>query len=251
MHEINGTAKRLVLQALLVSEGNAVPHGALIEEIWGEGIPDGVANALQAHISRIRRWLREISGNSSGTQLVSSPHGYQLVLGEAELDASVFQETVGAATALRGEDPSKAALLRSALSMWRGPPFGGSDGGPLSDASAIRYDEVRLRAQEELFDTELKLGRHAQVLSEIRQAQVENPTREHFCAQLMFALYRSGRQAEALGAYHATRECLNEDLGIDPTPELRKLEQCILRQSPELAPTEPELPLPLPLRAQR
>ncbi|MBB1254954.1 AfsR/SARP family transcriptional regulator [Streptomyces alkaliterrae] len=235
VHEVSGVSKRVLLQALLVSEERTVSHGALVEEVWGEDVPTGVVNALQAHISRLRKWLRSIGGDAGGTRLVSFSHGYQLVLGDARLDATDFRDAVVEAAALRESEPEKAVdALRSALPLWRGPVFGGNFGGLLSECAATRYNELRLQALETLFDAEISLGRHASLLGELYEAHRANPLRERFCAQLMLALYRSGRQAEALTVYRRTRDRLGDELGIDPTPDLRKLEECILRHAPWL-----------------
>jgi SARP family transcriptional regulator, regulator of embCAB operon len=248
LHEVSGLSKRVLLQSLLVSEGRTVSHAALMEEVWGERIPAGVVNALQAHVSRLRKWLRTIdrgtdsgsggSGRSSGddsTRLVSYAHGYQLVLENARLDADDFQRDVAEAARIRDHAPERAAhMLRSALALWRGPVFGGRSGGLLCECAATRVNEVRLQALESLFEAEMALGRHALLLGELYQAHMENPLRERFCAQLMLAFYRSGRQAEALAVYRRMRDRLGDELGLDPTLELRVLEHRILTHAPEL-----------------
>ncbi|MGP3969977.1 AfsR/SARP family transcriptional regulator [Streptomyces sp. 6N223] len=235
LHEVSGLSKRVLLQALLVSEGRTVSHAALMEEVWGERIPAGVVNALQAHVSRVRKWLRTIDRDRDSTRLVSYAHGYQLVLENARLDAADFQRDVAEAARLREHAPERATrTLRSALALWRGPVFGGRSGGLLCECAATRINEVRLQALESLFDAELAMGRHALLLGELYQAHMENPLRERFCAQLMLAFYRSGRQAEALAVYRRMRDRLGDELGLDPTLELRVLEHRILTHAPEL-----------------
>lgn len=244
VHEVSGQSRRVLLQALLVSEEHTVGHGSLIEELWGEDVPNGVVNALQAHISRLRKWLRSIDDGSTGVQLVSYAHGYQLALGNARLDATEFGSAIARGVELAAGYPADAArTLRSALRMWRGPVFGGDYGGLMCECAATRYNELRLQGLESLFDAELALRRENQLLGELYQAHRENPLREHFCGQLMLALYRSGRQAEALEVFRRTRHRLSDELGIDPTPELRKLEECILQHAPELRHVESELTL--------
>jgi DNA-binding SARP family transcriptional activator len=245
LHEVSGLSKRVLLQALLVSEGRTVSHASLMEEVWGEEIPAGVVNALQAHVSRLRKWLRTIDRDDrerSSTRVVSYAHGYQLVLDNARLDAADFERDVAGAERMRAASPDRAAeLLRDALALWRGPVFGGKSGGLLCECAATRYNEVRLQALESLFEAELALGRHALLLGELYQAHMENPLRERFCAQLMLAFYRSGRQAEALAVYRRMRDRLGEDLGLDPTLELRVLEHRILTHAPELRVARPGL----------
>ncbi|MEK8169278.1 AfsR/SARP family transcriptional regulator [Streptomyces sp. M19] len=150
---------------------------------------------------------------------MGNPYGYQLLVDDAELDATVFVETVRRAQERLDVDPRGASeSLRAALHMWRGPAFGGDAGGALSRAAAVRYEEYRIRAMELFFDSELALGNHTRVLGELREAHAENPLRERFCEQLMIALYRSGRQAEALETYRHMWSRLTEDLGIEPSP---------------------------------
>lgn len=241
VHEAGGQAQRVLLQTLLVSEERTVSRGALIDELWGEDEPAGVVNALQAHISRLRKWLRKLESQRTGTRLVSTPQGYRLLLDDARLDATEFCTMVARAGEIGDRDPQRASvLLRSALALWQGPVFGGDHGGLLSGCMSTRYNELRLQALACLFDAELAQDRHALLLSELYEAHSENPLRERFCAQLMIALYRSGRQAEALAVYRRMRDRLADELGIDPTPDLRKLEECILTQAPELV-TGPSL----------
>ncbi|MER7399508.1 AfsR/SARP family transcriptional regulator [Streptomyces sp. NPDC000151] len=225
----------MLLQALLVSEGKAISHETLMAELWAESAPAGAANALQAHASRLRKKLKVIEPGRVPPRLVCLPYGYQLLMDGAELDATTFMECAARAERLRGEAPEKAvALLRRALRLWRGTLCGGSPGGPLAKAAAARYEEHRLRALETLFDSELLLGRHTAALAELREAHLANPLRERFCEQLMVALYRSGRQAEALDTCRQTWQCLVEQLGVDPSPSLRRVEHAILVQDPAL-----------------
>lgn len=242
VHEVSGLSRRVLLQALLVSEERTVGHSSLIEEVWGEEVPNGVVNALQAHVSRLRKWLRSIDGGASGVRLVSYAHGYQLVLGDGRLDATRFREEIGRGVDLTTREPAGAAkVLRAALGLWQGPVFGGAYGGLMSECASTRYNELRLQGLESLFDAELALRREKQLLGELGQAHRENPLRERFCGQLMIALYRSGRQAEALEVFRRTRHRLSEELGIDPTPDLRRLESHILQHAPELRTIDQEL----------
>ncbi|MFD7712771.1 BTAD domain-containing putative transcriptional regulator [Streptomyces sp. NPDC059785] len=225
----------MLLQTLLVSEGNAVSAGTLMGELWGESTPDGASNALQAHASRIRKKIRRLEPRRTHPRIVCLPHGYQLLMDGAELDAVAFVRRAERAERIRASAPAEAVgLLRGVFRLWRGAVFGGGACGPLCRAAAARYEEHRLLAMETLFDCELLLGRSAAVLAELREAHMRDPLRERFCEQLMVALYRSGRQAEALDTYRQTRRCLDEQLGVDPSPALRRLERAILTQDAAL-----------------
>ncbi len=233
---VAGGFQRMLLQALLVSEGKAVSSETLMAELWGESAPAGAANALQAHASRLRKKLRVIEPGRDRPRLVCLPYGYQLLMDGAQLDATAFMESAARAERLRADAPEEAVtLLRGALRLWRGAVCGGSPGGPLGKAAAARYEEHRLRALETLFDSELLLGRGTAVLAELREAHLANPLRERFCEQLMVALYRSGRQAEALDTCRQTWQSLIEQLGVDPSPSLRRVEHAILVHDPALA----------------
>ncbi|NGO66848.1 AfsR/SARP family transcriptional regulator [Streptomyces sp. SB3404] len=232
---VSGEFQRRLLQTLLVSEGRAITGDMLMTELWGELPPAGAANALQAHASRIRRKIRQIEPHRERPRLICRPNGYQLLMDGAELDATAFVESVARAERIRLDAPEQAVgLLRPALRLWSGAVCGGSPGGPLCRAAAARYEERRLQAMEALFDSELMLGRHAAILAELREVHMDDPLRERFCEQLMVALYRSGRQAEALGTCRRTWQCLIDQLGVDPSPSLRRVEHAILAQDPAL-----------------
>ncbi|MEU7383501.1 AfsR/SARP family transcriptional regulator [Streptomyces sp. NPDC042207] len=164
------------------------------------------------------------------SRLVGHPYGYQLVVGEEELDAASFVAAVVKAQASGGKPCEVVDMLRVALNQWRGPVFGGESGGPLCRAAAARYEEYRIRALELLFENELARGNHPGILGELRETHAENPLQERFCAQLMVALYRCGRQAEALALYREMWSRLADELGIEPSIELRRTEHAILTQ---------------------
>ncbi|MGW2564265.1 AfsR/SARP family transcriptional regulator [Streptomyces sp. NPDC001514] len=234
--EIPGDLQRALIQVLLVSEGRAVPGEMLVEEVWGDSAPDHQTNALQAHISRLRRRLRSLEPERITSRLTTHPSGYRLVVGSGELDAAEFVQKVGEAETLLPECPARAAeLLRQALGMWRGPVFGHFPGGSACRLAGARYEEHRLRSMELLFDAEIGAGRHAQILAELNDVHTSNPLRERFCEQLMIALYRSGRQADALDAYRRMWRRLSDEIGVLPSPSLRGVEHAILSHDPELA----------------
>ncbi|MFF9145945.1 AfsR/SARP family transcriptional regulator [Streptomyces sp. NPDC055051] len=234
--EIPGDLQRTLLQVLLVSESQAVSGETLVDEMWGESAPDNQANALQAHISRLRRRLKSMEPQRSASRLTVHPSGYRLAVDPEEFDATQFLRKVRRAEAVFADRPGDAAgLLRSALSMWRGPVFGPLPGGSVCRLAGSLYEEHRLRARELLFDAELGAGRHASILPELCDAHVNNPLRERFCEQLMIALYRSGRQADALDTYRRMWQRLSEEIGVLPSPSLRNVEHAILSHDPSLA----------------
>jgi DNA-binding SARP family transcriptional activator len=233
--EISGDLQRTLILTLLVNEGQSVSGETLIDEMWGDSLPDNESNALQAHVSRLRRKLRQLEPEYAGRRLTIQPSGYRFSLNDAELDAIEFIKAVRQAETASTANPAAAAvLLRDALAMWRGPVFGGFAGGPSCQVARARYEEHRMRAMELRFDVELRLGMHAAVLPELHEAHRDHPLRERFCEQLMLALYRAGRQADALGIYRLMRRGLDEELGIEPSPQLQRLEQAILSHAPHL-----------------
>lgn len=233
--EISGDLQRTLILTLLVSEGQSVAGGTLIDEMWGRSMPDKESNALQAHVSRLRRRLRQLEPEYPGQRLTVQPSGYRFSLKDGELDAIEFIKAVRQAETVSVANPAAAAvLLRDALAMWRGPVFGGFAGGPSCQVAGARYEEHRMRAMELRFDVELRLGMHAAVLPELHEAHRGHPLRERFCEQLMLALYRAGRQADALGVYRLMRHELDQELGIEPSPSLQRLERAILSHAPHL-----------------
>ncbi|WP_345043125.1 AfsR/SARP family transcriptional regulator [Streptomyces sannanensis] len=227
------------MQTLLVSEHQAITGDKLIEELWGDSPPDNQVNALQAHVSRLRRRLKSLEPERSASRLAMHPSGYRLAVADDELDAAQFLRKTRQAESLLLTRPAEAAaLLRSALAMWRGPLFGPLPGGTVCRLASARYEEHRMRAQELLFDAELGAGRHASVLAELYEVHISNPLRERFCEQLMIALYRSGRQADALNTYRRMWQRLSEEIGVQPSPSLRRVEHAILSHAPSLAPDD-------------
>ncbi|MFF9621157.1 BTAD domain-containing putative transcriptional regulator [Streptomyces griseosporeus] len=238
---LRGSFQRTLLQVLLVSERRMVSTESLIREMWGETLPHGVGNALQAHASRLRRKLAALEPEREVSRLVGDQRGYRLLLDDATLDADLFVRAVHQARA--AADPRTVRdTLRAALARWRGPALGGDAAGTLCRSAAARYAEYRIQAWELLFDSELTLGNHGHILGELREVCAENPLRERFCEQLMLALYRSGRQAEALETYRQLWSRLTRELGIEPSPLLRRTERAILAHDPVLAPPAGRVP---------
>ena len=226
------TQQRSLLAHLLVRAGQVVPADVLVESLWDGRQPANTANALQAAVSRLRRQLANGTGSSA---IVTRPPGYLIAPGPDELDLGRFRRLVGdAQAALRdGDAPAASGALHAALCLWRGPALADLTTDELSRESA-RLDEERLAATELLLEARLLLGESSELVAELEALVVQHPYREGFRAQLMLALYRSSRQAEALQAYQQARSLLVDELGIEPSRALQELERAILRQDPTL-----------------
>ena len=233
---LGGAKQRAVLATLVLRAGDVVPLERLIDEIWGDDPPQSAAHSLESYISRLRHIL-----NGHGPTLVRRGSGYGLELGGAWLDADAFDELAGEAgeAAESGDHRATSELARRALSHWRGPALGDVALGPSGRAETERLEELRLHTQELRIDAELALGRDKQLVGELQALVAQSPYREKFVEQLMLALYRAGRQAEALDVYEKTRRRLDDDLGLQPSAELRALSGQIVRQEPELRRSRP------------
>jgi DNA-binding SARP family transcriptional activator len=228
--DLRGRFQRTLLATLLINAGRVVTASSLIDELWGESPPGDAENALQAHISRLRGKLP--------APLVRLPSGYRLLVEPHEIDAEMFVRSVVRLRARRDLLPAEVIeRLRAALSLWRGPVFGGDLGGFGCQAAAARYEEHHAAALELLYDTELELGRHANVVAELRELVESKSVNERLCAQLMVALYRTGRQTDALAVYRRIRTRLADELGTTPSASLQRMELAILAQDPGLSMT--------------
>jgi predicted ATPase/DNA-binding SARP family transcriptional activator len=225
---VGGPRQRSLLAVLLLNANKVVRRDALIDAVWGEDPPARVQNALQVAIHGLRKLL-------GADRIETVGDGYRLRVEAGELDLARFLEE---------EDPA------AALGLWRGPALIGVDA-PFASAEAARLDDLRLAAYERRIDAELERGEHDALLSELERLIAAHPYRERLRGQLMLALYRGGRQADALDAYREAGRKLREDLGVEPGEELRRLEAAILRQDPELTPQPRARPvkgnLPAPL----
>jgi SARP family transcriptional regulator, regulator of embCAB operon len=232
--EINGTLQRTLLAVLLENETKPIPAEALMLELWAGSPPNQSENALQAHVSRLRRRL-EAAADDRPARLIVQSSGYRLLVDEDAVDATTFMRAFTRARMIADRDPAEAASqLRSALALWRGPAFGNIVGGPMCRAAAARYEAARMVALETLFDLELRIGRHADIIPTLRELVESTALNERFCEQLMIALYRSGQQTEALATYHRMRHRLDAELGVQPTRTLRNHEKAILAHDPSL-----------------
>jgi DNA-binding SARP family transcriptional activator/tetratricopeptide (TPR) repeat protein len=230
---LGGQKPRELLAALLLQHGQLLSVDRLVDCLWGERAPAGAATTLRTYVKQVRQVL-ERAGAAAGVE--SRSGGYVLGLDPTELDAERFEELLrqGQAAADRGEAETVDALLGDALSLWRGELLADLGRPEYAVAPAARLDELRLVAWEGWLDAQLELGRHRSVVTRLQALVDDHPFRERFSAQLMIALYRSGRQADALAVSASTRLRLADELGLDPGPELRELETSVLQQSPRL-----------------
>jgi len=238
---VSAPQQRVLLAALLLSAGRVVSVDALAEAMWEGQPPAGARGALHSAVQRLRSTL-----GPSGADLVETrPPGYLITVEDGELDVRAFSllATRGHAAAEAGNWAEAADLLREALGLWRGEPLADVPSQLLRDREVPPIEDQRLQALVARIDADLHLGRHGEVVAELRQLATAHPLQEQFHAQLMLSLYRSGRQADALAAYQDVRRVLADQLGIDPGPELTVLHQRILAADSELLqPADGDLP---------
>jgi DNA-binding SARP family transcriptional activator len=229
-----GSKRDALLTLLALRRGRPVSIDALIDELWGDQAPASPRNAVQHHVARLRATLGQES-------IVGSRNGYALE--GATIDALLFEDLlVQARAALRGGDARTAAEVAvRALSLWRGPALQTLPDTDRIRAEAQRLEALRVDALEERFEAALELGAHREIVSELQHAVQESPFRERLWSQLMLALYRSGRAADALEAYRSARRVLVEQLGLEPGPELRRTQEAILAHDPSIAGWAPPL----------
>ena len=230
---IGGPRQRALLAFLLLSANEVVSRDRLIDELFGEARPESADHALRVQLSRLRKTL-----GAAGQQqrLLASPPGYLLRVEWGELDLHVFEQLLDAGRqALEEGDAERAATkLRAAEKLWRGRPLADLEFEPFARVEVERLEELRLAAVEARIEAELGLGREAALVPELEALVGEHPLRERLRSQLMLALYRCSRQADALEAYRVGRSLLSQQLALEPSPRLRELEQAILRQEPSL-----------------
>ncbi len=222
---LGGLKQRSLLALLLLHANEIVATDRLIAELWGEAPPATASKSIQVYVMRLRREL-------GAERLTTRAPGYVLHVEPDELDVAVFERLRGEAQ--RAEPTRAAEKLRAALGLWRGPPLADLAYEPFAQTEIGRLDELRLATLEERIDADLAGGRHADLVGELEALIAAEPLRERLRAQLMLALYRSGRQAEALEAYRAVRRELADELGLEPGEQLRQLERAILSHDPEL-----------------
>jgi DNA-binding SARP family transcriptional activator len=238
---------RALLAVLLLSRNRVVAIDRLIADLWGDEAPETAAKALQVYVSQLRKAI-------GADRVLTKAPGYSLRVEDGELDLDRFEQLVreGRERLGAGEPEQAARILEQALALWRGPAFAEFRSEPFAEEAGGRLDDARLAAIEDRIEADFALGRHARLVSELEELVARHPLRERLRAQLMLALYRSGRQAEALELFRDTRETLVDELGIEPSPELQELERAILRHDPSLRPgpkpPKPDEPTPGPTR---
>lgn len=229
--ELGGPRQRATLALLLLNANRVVSVERLADDLYAGAAPVTALKQVQRQISDLRKVL------GAGSTIETRSPGYTIRLAPEQLDLTLFERLT--AEAFDAPEPERiAALLRRALDLWRGPPLADLTYEAFAQAPIERLEDLRLAALEGRIDADLALGRHAGLVGEVEELLVQYPLRERFWAQLMLALYRSGRQAEALDAYRRARELLVGELGIEPGRELQQLERGILAQDPALA-TQP------------
>ncbi|OEJ20978.1 hypothetical protein AS594_40035 [Streptomyces agglomeratus] len=229
---------RRLLAVLLTRAGHPVPVSTLIDALWQGERPQNSHKTLQVYILRLRQALGD------AMRIRRHAGGYAVVVGPGELDAQRFEDLVAQGRHARhaGEPEQASQLFTGALSLWRGAPYADVAEAGLVDEEVRRLEEARLALQEERIGVDLELGWHSGLVPELDALVAAHPYREELRAQLMLALYRTGRRREALEVYRSTRRMLREELGIEPRPGLLALHERILRADPGLEPRPAVLP---------
>jgi DNA-binding SARP family transcriptional activator len=232
--EIAGAKRRAVLALLVLHANEVVAKDRLIDELWSESPPRTAAASLHNHVSRLRKAL-------GPDRLITRAWGYVLRIDPKQVDLHRFEYLIREAEPLPARE--RSAKLGEALALWRGPALADLAFDPALAKESARLDELRLAVLEARIDADLEVGHNAHLIGELEALISDNPLRERLRGQLILALYRDGRQAEALEVYRETRRLLTDELGLEPSPALRELERAILRQDPSLVPAAPALPV--------
>jgi DNA-binding SARP family transcriptional activator len=243
---VGGGKQRALLAVLLLHANEVVSTDRLLDDLWGSSPPATAGKSIQLYVSRLRKELGD-------ARLITRAPGYVLRVERSELDVARFEQLVREA---RVAEPERAARkLRDALALWRGPPLADLSYEPFAQAEISRLEELRLDALELRVQADLAAGRHGELVGELEALVAEHPLRERLWMHLMLALYRSSRQAEALEAYRGARRVLDEELGLEPSAELKQLEQAVLQHDPALdlvpASPPPQRPAPPPAVPER
>src|SRR6266481_3229219 len=234
---LGGPRQRAVLALLVLEANRVVSMDRLAEDVWGGDPPEGWATTLQTYVFHLRQALEpDRSRGAAGGVLVTRDRGYLLRVDREHLDGALFQDgfAAGRAALEAGRYAEAAETLRKALDLWRSPVLADLADYAFTRPEAARLEELRLAALEARIDADLALGRHDALTGELERLVAEHPLRERLHGQLMVALYRSGRQAEALAAYRRVRDLLAGELGIDPGEHLQRLHGSVLAHDPAL-----------------
>src|SRR5262245_40821440 len=227
---VGGPRPRALLAVLLVEAGRVVSRRRLIDELWGDDPPPTGVAALPVHLASLR--------NVVGAVLRTTGNGYLLDVAPGQVDGARFEDLLQRA-GQAGDPAARSGLLRDALALWRGEAFANVPPTPTVTAAVARLAELHLGAIEARVEADLALGQHQELVPELRELVAANPCRERLAGQLMLALHRCGRSADALGVCARLRQALEESLGVDPAEELIALEKAIWRDDPTLAAREP------------
>ena len=227
---------RQMLALLAANAGGFVPVRALAEELWGGRPPRSASTTLQTYVLKLRTAISATGGRSAKEVLVTASGGYRLDIAAEDVDAGRFERLAasGDRAVDLGDDEAAARLLRSALAVWRGQALVDVHVGSLLGAEVIRLEEDRTRVLENRIQADLKLGRHQALIAELAVLRARYPMHENLCAMHMIALYRCGRQWQALEAYTTLRNTLVAELGMEPAPRLRQLHHLVLDADSEL-----------------
>ncbi|MEU2066693.1 AfsR/SARP family transcriptional regulator [Streptomyces anulatus] len=235
-HGISGSRQRTLLASLLVSTGRPVPAPQLYTELWGENPPPTVENSLQAHVYRLRRTLHGLAdGTNEPPPLITRASGYVLDIRPEDLDLNAFREHTARARAAAPHHPHVAyASLEEALNLWRGSPLQDVAAGPLCQSVTLQLEEEYLSTLEEKLSLGIDCDDPVRVIGELKRVSTVHPWRERVTEMLMLALYRCGRQAEAIEAYNRVRSRLVDELGMEPSQQLEQRFREVLNQAPSL-----------------
>ena len=233
--DIGGQKQRALLTILVLSANVAVSRDVLVDRLWGEHPPAGAQHTLAVYVSRLRKTLEPAAG---GPVVLARPGAYVLRAAEEHIDIRRFERLAAQGRrALEDGAPDRAAAdLREALALWRGAPLSDVSQERFAQGEIARLDEMRAGVIEDRIDADLALGRHGDLVGELQALVGAHPLRERLYQQLMIALYRCGRQAEALAVYQSARRTLVQELGIEPSPGLRRVERAILEHDVSLEP---------------
>jgi DNA-binding SARP family transcriptional activator len=228
---VPGNKPRAVLAVLLLHANQPVSAERIALALWGEDAPAGAVKTVHVNVSRLRKAL------GAGEILKTSGAGYCLSVRQGELDADRFEELVedGRRKLAGGQVEEAGIVLRKALELWRGPPLADLAFEPFAQVEIARLEEEQQTALETRVEADLAAGRHAELVAELRRMVAKHPARERLAGHLMLALYRCGRQSEALEAYHEARQRLADEAGVEPGEELHALQDAILHHDPALA----------------
>jgi class 3 adenylate cyclase/DNA-binding SARP family transcriptional activator len=238
---LSGSKQRALLAILVLNVDRVVSTDQLIDHLWGDQPPATAVNALQVYVSQLRRTLSGGTAAGSGVIVTQRP-GYRLRLGDGTVDAVRFEDLVagGREALIRGEAAVASVKLHEALALWRGTALADFALDTFAQRDIDRLEEMRLGALEDRFESDLELGRGPELVPELEATIAQHPLRERLREHLMLALYRSGRQADAIATYQETLTLLRDELGIDPGPGLQRLNEMILKQDSSLNPPQPQ-----------